>query len=338
MCIRCSGIHRNLGVHISFVRSVSLDEWKSSHVENMVRWGNRRANAYWEAAVPDDFYIPDENDAVQAMERWIREKYEKGRYKAKSKPKNADMVVDLSAPYADIVRLAAGKSEKKGDKAPAAGGAGAPLAAGGAGASPAAPPAAKAAAKAAPSAPRAAAAADPFDLLGFDAFPSSAPAPAPAPRAAASADDLADAFSNFGVTPGAPAPPAPQTQASKTADIMSLFSAPAAPALQGFGGGGAHFGAPPHGVLAPAAAWGAAPNAAWAGAPQGAPQGAWAGAPQGAWGGAATATAAPAHQSGAMHNPFDSPAQIKQPAPAAAPAAGSVFSPIPDAFASFSSL
>lgn len=33
MCIRCSGIHRNLGVHISFVRSVSLDEWKASQVK-----------------------------------------------------------------------------------------------------------------------------------------------------------------------------------------------------------------------------------------------------------------------------------------------------------------
>ena len=38
LCIRCAGIHRNLGVHISKVKSVNLDSWTPQQVAVRL-WG-----------------------------------------------------------------------------------------------------------------------------------------------------------------------------------------------------------------------------------------------------------------------------------------------------------
>mmetsp|Transcript_3471 Transcript_3471/g.4892 ORF Transcript_3471/g.4892 Transcript_3471/m.4892 type:complete len:532 (+) Transcript_3471:293-1888(+) len=84
MCIRCSGIHRNLGVHISFVRSVNLDSWKEEHVQRMERWGNKKAKAYFEAEVPDQYAIPNERASTRELEKWIRDKYEHRRFVGQS--------------------------------------------------------------------------------------------------------------------------------------------------------------------------------------------------------------------------------------------------------------
>lgn len=40
LCLECSGSHRSLGVHISFVRSVGMDSWSESQVRKMEAGGN----------------------------------------------------------------------------------------------------------------------------------------------------------------------------------------------------------------------------------------------------------------------------------------------------------
>ena len=50
LCIQCGGVHRQLGVHVSKVRSCTLDvrAWEPSVVAMFREWGNARANALWE--------------------------------------------------------------------------------------------------------------------------------------------------------------------------------------------------------------------------------------------------------------------------------------------------
>ncbi|ROW02981.1 hypothetical protein VMCG_05712 [Cytospora schulzeri] len=75
ICIRCSGIHRSMGVHISKVKSVDLDTWTDEQLQSVLNWGNARANKYWESKLAPG-HVPSE----AKIENFIRTKYELKRW------------------------------------------------------------------------------------------------------------------------------------------------------------------------------------------------------------------------------------------------------------------
>uniref|UniRef100_A0A671X6R9 ArfGAP with GTPase domain, ankyrin repeat and PH domain 1 n=1 Tax=Sparus aurata TaxID=8175 RepID=A0A671X6R9_SPAAU len=71
ICIECSGIHRNLGTHLSRVRSLDLDEWPLELIRVMTAIGNELANSVWESSNSRPV-----SSIREERERWIRAKYE----------------------------------------------------------------------------------------------------------------------------------------------------------------------------------------------------------------------------------------------------------------------
>jgi stromal membrane-associated protein len=80
VCIRCAGIHRNLGVHISRVKSVNLDQWTAEQIASMQAVGNAKGRAIYEANLPETFR---RSQTDSAMEQFIRGKYEAKKWIAK---------------------------------------------------------------------------------------------------------------------------------------------------------------------------------------------------------------------------------------------------------------
>jgi stromal membrane-associated protein len=85
VCLPCSGVHRNLGVHISKVKSCSIDTWNREWIDHVQQLGNGRGNAIWEGHMPEghkstirfpDFSRGDvctQSEGAE-LERFIRDK------------------------------------------------------------------------------------------------------------------------------------------------------------------------------------------------------------------------------------------------------------------------
>jgi len=88
ICIACSGIHRNLGVHISRVKSLFLDNWKREELEALRDNGNVIGRAMYEASLPKNLIRPGPKDSGPFREQFIRAKYERKEYSTNSNNSN----------------------------------------------------------------------------------------------------------------------------------------------------------------------------------------------------------------------------------------------------------
>ncbi|KAK7688121.1 hypothetical protein QCA50_008491 [Cerrena zonata] len=219
LCIRCSGIHRSMGTHISKVKSVDLDVWTPEQMASITKWGNRLANLYWEAHLRAGHVPPDHK-----MDSFIRSKYESKRWAKEGSPPSDPSILDN------------GSSAPTSQPEPAA----APLVnAPTRGHAPSSSVSSVRAASITNRQPQ------PHQLLSTSmtnrppaaqpaiAQPSQAPQqPTPQPAQATATNDL------FSLDFHNPTPPAPQAQAPRKdvkQDILSLFSTPAPQAAPAYG-------------------------------------------------------------------------------------------------------
>eukprot|EP00466_Bigelowiella_natans_P002178 jgi/Bigna1/144934/aug1.93_g19642 len=78
LCTNCAGVHRSMGVHISFVQSITLDtKWKRKWLQTLTSGiSNDHQNIEYEYHVPSKWYKPVEDEPRSYRESYIKAKYQ----------------------------------------------------------------------------------------------------------------------------------------------------------------------------------------------------------------------------------------------------------------------
>ncbi|ETO03891.1 hypothetical protein RFI_33511, partial [Reticulomyxa filosa] len=70
LCIKCAGFHRGWGVHITFVRSVTMDSWSPLQLARMKCGGNGRLQQFWKFQKLNDSLTAKQKYDNEAMEKY----------------------------------------------------------------------------------------------------------------------------------------------------------------------------------------------------------------------------------------------------------------------------
>lgn len=93
LCGRCASLHRNLGEEISIVKSLTLDQWTDSDLDNMASIGNRKARKFWN---PKKEPFPYDDDDKDEIFLFLRNKYVVGKFRYQP-PTKEDYNLDSSS-------------------------------------------------------------------------------------------------------------------------------------------------------------------------------------------------------------------------------------------------
>ncbi|CAK1364847.1 unnamed protein product [Cercospora beticola] len=96
-CLACSGIHRSLGVHISFVRSVTMDSFKTGEVKRMELGGNKPWKDFFDAHSSNTM-IGREFDSCTISERYDSEAGEEWKERLTAKVEGTEYVPGAPKP------------------------------------------------------------------------------------------------------------------------------------------------------------------------------------------------------------------------------------------------
>ena len=83
VCQRCCVYHRKMGVHISRIKSIILDNWNSKYINHLKQNGNIKMNKIYEAKL-DKHLKPNNKSSDNDLYEFIKNKYEHKLYFSRS--------------------------------------------------------------------------------------------------------------------------------------------------------------------------------------------------------------------------------------------------------------